>query len=74
MRRHAHVDFQLFSQKSSGIPDNCIRSAAGTDRHLHAVLMFVHVLWKDNLLLQELMDILMIMIIYHMHHVMRHMI
>ena len=24
MRRHAHVDFQLFSQKSSGIPVTCL--------------------------------------------------
>ena len=23
MRGHAHVDFQLFSQKSSGLPDKC---------------------------------------------------
>ena len=24
VRRHAHVDFQLFSQKSSGIPGICV--------------------------------------------------
>ena len=37
MRGHAHVDFELFSQKSSGIPDNEIGRDSKFNQQLHCV-------------------------------------
>ena len=33
MRRHAHVDFQLFSQKSGGIPECCWDVKQASNQH-----------------------------------------